>query len=173
MILTPQDFKGFHNIAQDCYSESDLQCYIDKFEDLYLCMLLGDELMQLYIADLTADPRDPRFSVIEDRFCKVLSDCTCNEEKYISCGIKDMLACFIFYHYVIEQQYQNTMTGTVTLNNSQSHKVDNHALLGVAERRFNLGVDTYRAIQACLRDDDDLYPEFEGCGIDYKYHPFF
>lgn len=173
MIVTPQDFKGFHNIAQDCYTEADLQCYIDKFEDLYLCMLLGEELMKLYLDDIATVPRDSRFAIIEEKFCKVLSDCGCKEEKYISCGIKDMLSCFIFYHYVIEQQYQNTITGTVINNNATSTPVDSMALIGVAERRFNLGVDTYCAIQACLASDKELYPEFAGCKICYKFHPFF
>lgn len=157
IFLTAQDFEsGKHKIAQDCWSVTEIQSCIDKFEEIILQDLLGCELFELFKADLVAGvPQTQRFVDIFNKFCK---DDDCGIIR--SCGMVEMLKGFIFFFYVNEQKFQNTMAGTVKSNIENSQHVSNW-VFGLAEH-YNEGIESFKAIQHCICEDSTLYPEYNG-----------
>lgn len=157
MFLTAQDFEsGKHKIAQDCFHIVDLQLCIDKVEKLMLQDLFGCELYDLFIADLIAGvPQTQRFIDLFDAFCK---DTDCDIVR--SCGVKEMLKCFVYFFYVNEQKFQNTMAGTVVSNIENSQHVSNW-ISGLAEH-YNEGIESFKAIQFCICESSEVYPEYNG-----------
>jgi len=160
MFLTAADFTGKYKIAKDCFSKTELDLYIIKYESFYLKDLLGCELYDLFVADLTIiDPIIPqtqKFLDIFDSFCK---DDACGV-MYRSEGILEMLKGFVYYHYVLDQGFKNTMIGTV--NNTAAFSKNVSSAMSTIEDRYNLAADSYISIQLFMVDNSDIYPEFNG-----------
>jgi len=160
MFLDPSDFVGKYKIAKDCYSKPELQMYIDKYEKIYLQDLMGCELYDAFIADLNdADsprPQSNRFRVIFDSLCE---EDACGVI-YRSDGILEMLKGYVYYQYVIDQSYKNTIVGTVVNETAFSREVA--VSKSSIESRYNLSTDTYISIQLFIMENKDLYPEFKG-----------
>ena len=160
MFLDSSDFVGKYKIAKDCYSKTELEAYIEKYEVRYLQDLLGCKLYDAFVADLNDDdsqrPQELRFRKIFEPFC---IDDVCGE-MYRSDGVLDMLKGFIYYQYVLDQKFKNTTTGTVI--NETSFSRDVAMTKSTIEDRYNLAVDSYIAIQLYIMDDKLSYPEFNG-----------
>jgi len=155
-IVQIECFKGYHHISNGCYGDDRLQAYIDRYEDDYLCMLLGSELMALLISDLTDGvPTNAEYLEWFNPFCQDITNC-CNEESFRSRGLKDMLTGFIYYHYVHSSQMRQTQTGTTIQNSNNSDKVGMINNERDAEARYNEAIDTYNAISARLGNCNSL-----------------
>jgi len=152
-IVVNTDFTGEYNISKNCYDQIDF--YIEKYEKKYLLKLLGAELYDLFIADLTvSDPQVPqtqRFLDIFNSFNIDESSCVVTSE-----GIRKMLTQLIYFHYVRENQVINTAGGTV----SNSVELGLPASFkGNIVQAFNEGVDNSHSIQWFICDKSDIYPE--------------
>lgn len=146
-IVTIECFVGFHHLADNCYGESRLQSFIDRYEDYYLCSLLGAELYPLFIDDLVGGvPSNPDYLSWFNPFCEDIDGKCCLTETVNSKGLKDMLTGFIYYHYVHQSQMRQTQTGTTV---SKSHNSTNVGMINNerdAESRYNESVESYNAI---------------------------
>jgi len=152
-IVVNTDFTGEYNISKNCYDQIDF--YIEKYEKKYLLKLLGAELYDLFISDLTvSDPQVPqtqRFLDIFNSFNIDESSCVVTSE-----GIRKMLTQLIYFHYVRENQVINTAGGTV----SNSVELGLPASFkGNIVQAFNEGVDNSHSIQWFICDKSDIYPE--------------
>ena len=152
-IVVNTDFTGEYNISKNCYDQIDF--YIEKYEKKYLLKLLGAELYDLFISDLTvSDPQVPqtqRFLDIFNSFNIDESSCVVTSE-----GIRKMLTQLIYFHYVRENQVINTAGGTV----SNSVELGLPASFkGNIVQAYNEGVDNSHAIQWYICDNSTDYPE--------------
>jgi len=152
-IVVNTDFTGEYNISKNCYDQIDF--YIEKYEKKYLLKLLGAELYDLFISDLTVTnpqvPQTQRFLDIFNSFNIDESSCVVTSE-----GIRKMLTQLIYFHYVRENQVINTAGGTV----SNSVELGLPASFkGNIVQAFNEGVDNSHSIQWFICDKSDIYPE--------------
>lgn len=162
MIVEKSDFIGEYFIAQDVYSTLDVT--IEKYEKYYLLRLLGAELYDLFIADLTATtpqiPNDADFLLIFNSF--QIDD---NGQLCISEGIRKMLVQFIYFHYTRDTQYNNTVVGTVR-NNAELGTMINPN--GNLYKSYNEGVDNATNIQMYIVSNLDKYETFNGVPFCYS-----
>lgn len=160
MFLTSSDFVGKYKLAKDSYSKKDIDAYIEKYEEYYLMDLLGCDLYEAFKADLNDDdspkPQSNRFRKIFYYFCE---EDSCGM-MYRSEGILEMLKGYVYYHYLIDQKYKNTIVGTVVNETSFSREVP--IAQSTIEDRYNIATDVYIAIQMYIMDHPEDYPEFKG-----------
>jgi len=172
-LCEPSDFlNGSFKILQNCHSEVNLQDAIDRYESLYLCQLLGDELKGLFLADLDPDglPQTQRFIDIYDPFCDTDG---CNGKSHISEGMKTMLKGFIFFHYNVEDIYQPTPVGTISQDQQNATTATANQAFRNSELRYNDAVRTYRAIQWFICNNSSTYPEYSGVSVDFSFNGYF
>lgn len=157
LFVQNTDFIGYKSIAQDKYTTERLNYYIDKFEKRYLVDLLGCDLYDLFIADLDIDnlPTSPIYQTIFNEIC-IDDDCDIHR----SAGIPEMLTCFIYWEFVKDQNFSNTVTGFV----EASHELGEGANLyktNVTEI-YNDAVESYYTIQWYICENENDYLEFNG-----------
>jgi hypothetical protein len=123
MFLEASDFVGKYKIAKDCYSKDLLESYIDKYEKIYLQDLLGVALYNAFVADLNDDDSPKPQSL---RFREIFNERVTEDvfgAMYRSDGMLEMLKGYVYYHYVLDQEFKNTINGTVINQASFSQKV--------------------------------------------------
>ncbi len=156
-IVQASDFAGKYNISQNVHTVKDLDLYIERYEKVYLIDLLGCELYELFIADLTATtPQTSQNSPYTEIFNEFCIDDECKIIK--SEGIKQMLIDFIYFEYVRDQNYKNTISGTVKSNTEVSELVSPTFL----DTIFNEAIETYWAIQFFICENSIDYPTYNG-----------
>tara|TARA_R110000744_G_scaffold148351_2_gene261395 strand:- start:11112 stop:11612 length:501 start_codon:yes stop_codon:yes gene_type:complete len=152
-IVVNTDFTGEYKVAKTCYDQIDF--YIEKYERKYLLGLLGAELYTLFVADLTAtNPQIPQTTRFLDIFNSIQLDegsCIITSE-----GIRKMLTQLIYFHYVRENQVENTAGGTVR---NAVELGTNASFMGNEVQAHNEGVRNSHAIQWVINDKSDIYPE--------------
>jgi len=150
-IVQISDFKGFYLIAQGCYGSEQLQFYIDKYEEYYLCKMLGNELKNSLIADLVDGvPTNPEYLEWFNPFCEeITNSCTCEVEDLQSVGVKNLLTGFVYYHFISDTIINNTPTGNTVYQTDTSDKVDFIANQRDADKRHNDSVGSFKSV--CLK----------------------
>lgn len=160
MFVTSTDFIGFYQIAKpNSHKIGELQSYIDNVEPNVLRDLLGCDLYTLFIADLVGGiPQTQRFIDIFNSFCfddGVNSGC-----QHRSSGMVTMLKGFVYYNYVRDADYFNTISGNVKNDFTNSSSI-NSMMYGLDERH-NVALSTYEQIQWFIFDNSTDYPEYNG-----------
>ena len=173
-IIQVTDFEGFFNIAQDSYDRVDLQSFIDRNEDFYLCELFGNELKELFVADLTVvgsdgsvTPGSAIYQKIFEPFCVQDSGVFC--DPYQSRGIKDILLGLIYNDYIKDQQIQNSVTGSVVFTNENSKTISFRAMHRVGEKRYNSSIASWKSIRRYICENQDTYPEYSGIDKSFSF----
>lgn len=173
-ILAPSDFKGSVSIAQNKFDTSDLQLYIDEWENELIDNLLGCELADLFRADLVDNvPQTQRFIDIFNPFCEDIESQTLHLHwpshvffqfhvhggaQNRSRGMKEMLKGLIYLLYVRDQPRINSSIGTTDSKGVASVLVPSTTLV----LPYNRSINDYWNIQFFIVEDEDTYPEFEG-----------
>ena len=157
MFLTINDFIGFYKVSGNSHTQSELQTYIDNGEPRYLMELLGVELYNLFIADL-----NPNFTPQSQRFLDIFNPFSYDDDCgiVVSDGLIEMLKGFVYYDYVRDSDFFNTISGNVKHNYSNSSKART-VEYGLAER-YNRALSTYIAIQDYIIKNSQTYPEYNG-----------
>ena len=180
-ITIPSDYKGEISITTNKYTKKDLELYIDDYELEIIEDLLGCELAELFIADLDVDnmPQEPRFTAIYDKFCIDL-DCgdwsiKWNDLNYFystnqnvrSIGMKEMIKRFVYVYFTREDKQKQTVSGG-SVNESTAAREASNPERNIV-RQYNKAVDTHRAIQyyICNNEDGFEYDEFGGIRKDF------
>lgn len=161
-IVQTSDFVGEYKVSQSRFTE--LAKYITKYEKQYLVKLLGSDLYDLFIADLTVTtPQTPQTAIYQSIFNSFKQDE--NNCIVFSEGIKQMLIMFIYFHYVRDMQNYNTIAGSVTNvnENSNASGYNGYNLI----ESYNDAIDTYRSIQWYIEENKSDYPDYNGQFIDY------
>ena len=173
-FLKQSDFKGPLKISKN--DLSDIQDYLDVFENEYLTDLLGCDLFDQFIADLDINlvPQTARFISIYNAFCIDLDfscninrhynpefiDCICLTDRNKSRGIFEMLKGFMFFEFVRDSDKGHSSIGTTKAKPSASRLVKPSAT-GII-RAYNHSLKDYWNIQYFISQDEDLYPEYNG-----------
>ena len=164
-LVLNSDFTGKYAVALTQFNTSNLDAYITKYEKHYLLQLLGADLYALFIADLNgATPQVPQTAIYLSLFNAFNRDVNyCLE---ISEGIVEMLKGFIYYEYLSDITQNQTPIGATKPKNENSTVL---GLNSVTNSRFNDSVDTFKAIQSYIIDNQADYPDSNGQALKYEY----
>lgn len=161
-ILQASDFteNPIFNIALTMQAECELDSMIADVEINTLQDLLGCDLYNLFIADLTPDtPQEPQADIyikIFEAFC--FDHVLCGPQK--SKGMKDMLMAFVYFEWHRYNLNKSTSTGIVRGDSENSNLATAEAF-GIYDK-YNRAIDTYRSIQQYIYDNSTDYPDFAG-----------
>lgn len=159
------DYIGRYQIAKGSGNDEKIQTYIDSVEPNMLRNLLGCTLYDLFIADIdpiTNKPLTARFLSLYNEFHVDISIGSGDQKR--SLGMVEMLEGFVYYNFVGDSDFFNTISGNVSNQFSNSLPV-NTMQIGLTER-YNLGLQTYEAIQWFICENSTDYPEYNGIKLD-------
>ena len=77
-----------------------------------------------------------------------------------------MLKGLIYYDYVVQQNIENTITGSRVSDNENSEEGDNSR---TSEIRFSKSIESYEAIQYKICKNISSYPEFAGVELHTRF----
>ena len=164
-FLQPSDFVGLVEQSTNEFTTPKNQLYLDRYEVRILTDLLGCDLYDLFVADLTPTPavpgsipQDAIYTAIFDPFCD--DDGNTNGLKHVSEGIIEMLKFFTMFYYANDNQYNFALTGATKNNFSNAEIAQINATNAIDN--YNLGVKTYRQIQWFICENDTDYPTYNG-----------
>jgi hypothetical protein len=159
-FLAPSDFTGKKAQTVNKFTEPKLQLYIDRYEPKYLRDLMGVDMYNDFVADLTPTPAatnsvptDPKFTVIFNAF--QIDEDPGTGCQHISEGIKEMLKFFIMFEYARDNNHVFGITGATSNNYSNSELL--RLVKTQCIENFNTAVDTFKAIQWYIDDNPNAY----------------
>ena len=158
-ILIPDDFgSGEYKVPQNCFDS--IEPYIDKYEKLYLTKVLGADLYDLFIADLSAGvPADPIYLSLFNEFRIDETGCIRIYE-----GMKEMLKQFCYFHIIRDLGVKKGLGGVGKYKNEVSEVGYNG--FNIVEA-YNEGVDNVYALQWFICENDSDYPDYNGDNFRY------
>lgn len=164
LIINTSDFASGENaIATDSYTVAELEIIINTYETQLLYELLGVELYDLFVADLSGGvPQDVIYEDIFNPFTKEI-----NDNLVQSLGIKSMLIKWVYFFYVRTQSQTNSMQGN-TQNQGTVNKPSamSYSTLIV---QYNQCMKTFKAIQTYIEENKELvYPTYKGIFKQYN-----
>lgn len=128
ILVDKSDFKGKWEVAQNNFS--NLDSYIERYEEAILVDLMGEDLAN----DFISDPADAKWDDLKD----------------VGFGLTSLLVGFIYFEYVRDLPFRVTNQGVVyQLDENASQVITVLAL----KQRYNECVDDYRLMQRLLRRD--------------------
>lgn len=162
-FVSDGDFVGKFSLTTNGYETTDLNIYIERYEKKYLVELFGLELYELWFASVELPLPEPIYTKLKDAFFDQLECGEILESK----GIQDMLLGFIYFHWLRDSKVTQTINGGVKVQSELSERGGNQNsnLFG----RYNESIDTYKAIQRYILENDDIYPTFKGVEKNYAY----
>ena len=159
-ILASSDFTGHFGLAQS--NRTDFSWYFNQYEREYLVKLLGAELYGLFYADLDDTPAVPQTQKYIDIFDPLAFD---DGVPVISNGIKYMLQCFVYFHYVRDNNLYHAISGLVSTNIENATSQIEAKGAQYITTMYNEGLETFAAIQKYIQNHSSDYPEFNGISI--------
>lgn len=142
-IVSISDFQGEINITQSKFQTTDIQDFIDRYEEKVLKDLLGDDLYLKFKNDGYESPSRQRYIDLLNGV--VWADSNNSDYNVDYKGLKPMLRYMIYYYYLINQPYQNTMVGTVKGVSRNAENPARDIINSLAFDRYNRGVEYYEA----------------------------
>jgi hypothetical protein len=164
-IVLKEDFVGRWNVSMNKFGEEDFEDYIQSYSNEILLDLLGRELFDLFIADLTTDPSGhqvPTTQIYIDIFeaIDISSNDLCCKDKQQSWGMVDMLKCMIRFYWLRDMKYKQTISGTSVMDSENSVVIK--SLHYGLTKQYNRGVESYQTIQCYIEKNSTDYPTFDG-----------
>lgn len=163
--ITYSDFgKGKFELHHGMYEQAKIQAYIDKYERQYLVKLLGVELFNQFVADLSSNiPQTAKYLKIYNPFEYDNVNCYI----YISEGMLDMIKGFVYYQYLKDLTNNVAVSGNVRPLGENSENVS--TLNSMIYTRYNDSVRTFKAIQRYICDFSSDYLKYNGISIGMAY----
>jgi hypothetical protein len=177
LIVNVADFTGRYLLAKNPHNVGTIDDVIDLYEKSYIYKILGVELGDLLIADLTGGvPTSPELLVIFNELafnptCNELAfltdNSTGNEQLFESKGLKNILLGFIYWVIVTEARLQPSQTnGAVQVKVETGTSARN---ISEIYNRYNDSVKWVKCIQQYIYDHFEDYPTFKGQKILINY----
>lgn len=167
-IIQATDFTpGKFELNVEKSTLTELEKYIERYEEQYLIDLLGVELFKLFKASITNAFTPPPAGIYLDIFNPIQADD--GSEVRISRGIKDMLLGFIWFEFVRNQKYEHTKAGVV------KNKVENSTEASWPESdiygRYNESIASYETIQWYIVKNKTatVYEKYNGQCKEYNH----
>lgn len=155
-ITTPADFNGQYSINRNKHNTNDIIACIDSVEELVLLELFGVDFKTI-VLDGVAN-LDPIYEKLFEPF-NYQDSC---DRIWQSKGVKEMLLGFVYFEWFATHSVAVVLDGQ--RENESENSKSASSLRANNEKRYNDAVKTYRAIQAYINDNLDIYPEFKGKG---------
>jgi hypothetical protein len=162
-IVLNSDFVNKYELTLTQFNTSLIDSYIAKYENEYLVKMLGKALYDLFIANLVNGV--PTSAIYTTIFNPLYVDTFISGEVE-SNGIKEMLLGFIYYHYTLDTQQQQTSVGVTAPKSENSEGIN---LNSISISRFNDNVKSYKTIQSYIQQNSSSYPTFNGKDLKYEY----
>lgn len=143
-ITVIADFKGQNNIPDKELIAENLQLFIDKYEPILFKKLLGEDLYTLF----KATPADARFVALLP---------------YLKPADVD----YIYWFYLEDQAIQNLGTGAAQSKKKNAVTVSPYPKM---VRAWNEMVDCNRELHKYLKDNSDIYPEYNVTFPDWFFY---
>ena len=159
--ITVADFVNKFEIHTIDIDDAKLTAYIDRYEMIYLVEMLGKELYDLFIQGVIDEE-----AIYETLYNPFVEQLSCGEILN-SRGVEDMLLGFIYFEFQRDAKVQQTNIGTVKMKSENSERAGN--LNTNIFGRYNESVDTFKAIQQYILENDSVYPTFRGIEKGYSY----
>ncbi len=156
LIIQKTDFVGVFDLAKSI--NDHINSFIERNESDILVDLLGQELYDLFKASINPGPVD---QIYQDLIDPLIPYTGCQLK---SKGMKDMLLCLVWFEIVRSDGYRQSENGAV-MNNSE---VSSPLNLSFVFKNYNSGVGSYKAIQAYIRQNSEVYPTFSGVSKAYS-----
>lgn len=161
LIRTTDFTTGQTKIAQGNYT--DLGSYLNRYEQDYLVNLLGVDLYALFAAQVTS------YTVAAGIYKDLYDPFKVDEGNLIieSKGMLEMLKGFMYFEYMRKSQIKNTAFGAV----KQVSEVSRES----AYTEFNIyaayneSINTYNAIQWYIKNNDTVYPSYNGQCLSFSH----
>lgn len=164
-LIDLDDFTGPFRLPRESRLDPIWQDYIDRRDNYWIRRILGDELADLFIADLSNPSQDPRFVAIQEEFSEQ-DDC----RLYVSEGLVRVIVALVYFEIITGEQLRISGSGIVTLIAETSNIVSPRAAMRFAESKRNAVLDSVEAIQwYCREFASEDYPEYLGTRIEPEY----
>ena len=141
MIVTTSIFEGELTVGQitEDHIAARLQWFINKYEPLYLRMLLGGELYDLLTTELSNQTHDVKWDDLAEK-------------------VKPMTANYIYFFYKIENESQSTGVGLVK---QKAKNATRESVIDKAVARWNEMVNMVMDFNSWIRERKNDYPEYK------------
>jgi hypothetical protein len=151
LLIVKGDFVDFYGLS---LSISDkITPYILEYEKKYLRELLGADLYTLFETSVSGILPTGVYLTIFNEI---------NSDEYgvllHSDGMKKMLLGFVWYEYVAGTSHQHTNTGVV----ANVNEISLNAGFDLAYKIYNKSIDTFKAIQYYILNNNSDYSTFAG-----------
>lgn len=167
-LIEPDDFTGIFQVPRQATTDVILQAYIDRYDNRYIRQILGAELGDEFIADLSNPSQEARFAVLQDAF-SMDDEGLCGKIRY-SEGLVFILTGLIYYHYVTENQLRVSQSGVIRPSSETSEVLSPRAAKRMMEKKRNSVLDSIEAVQwYCTTFAPEDYPEFNGQRFSPEY----
>jgi len=184
ILINTDDFKNEELYAKYyipfnsnlCGSEEQLEGYISRYEKRYILELLGVELGNLFINDLSNQvPQDPIYQAIYNPIEKDLPNnkihyyepyahkCGCQNQMILTNGMKSMMLGLIYFEYMRDQPYFKDLTG-VNMKKSENSNRAKFYEWGI-DQYYNESISDYQQIQYYIhieQNENGTYSKFNG-----------
>jgi hypothetical protein len=140
MITTPEIFEGELSIGQITQPDvaARVQLFINKYEPLYLAMLLGKELAALLKTEYAKETHDEKWDILADK-------------------VRPMLAGYIYFYYRLNEDTVSTGVGEVSEQSENATRTTPiYKIVKVWNEMAQQSVDFLSWM------DRDVYPEYGG-----------
>lgn len=150
-LTSTSNFVGKYEVHVSEFTIPKLVSYIERMELPILLELFGQELY-----DLWDNSALPKYTFLTGSFtfqdeCGTL---------WISKGIIDMLTGFIYFDYQRDAYTQQTIGGAQ--KNQGENSTNASHMMAMLHGRYAEALNTYEAIQAYIKQNPTVYPEFQG-----------
>lgn len=160
ILVTTDDFNtGEYLLPINTQNLGQIDALIDENEENYLRQLLGNELFDLFEADLVNRiPQTARFVAIYDPIQEDNNSCP-----VVNRGMKTMIKGLLFFKIARELNVKLTQTGFGRAESDVNPSTG--WLPGNLFRKQNAAVDDADVIQWYINENSSTYPEYAGIEI--------
>jgi hypothetical protein len=157
-IILKTDFldNPIYDIALTRQADKELDALIDAMQSDMFEELLGCDLYDLFIADLSGTPGIPHDAIYLNIFNSICSDDDCVR----SYGMKDMLMGFVYFEWHRYNQNKSVAAGIVRIDSENSTRA-NLTSTNIYDK-YNRAVQSYQSIQEYINLNLTDYPLYQG-----------
>ncbi len=152
--ITTDDFVNKFKLTKNDFNESELNSYIDRYEEITLIELFGKELYDLWVTGIAGS--DPIYTFLRDPFVVQLDCGTILNSR----GVNDILLGVVYFYWSRDIITQRTSNGSV--KKKEENSTEATQFKANLQSRWNESIETYCSIQRYICENSSVYPDFLG-----------
>jgi len=156
ILVSATDFTGYYQLPVNTRNTGELNEVITLKERLYLNKLLGVDLAQLLIDDLTNQV--PVTQIYLDIYNSIQMDY--QSQVIQNNGMKELVKGFIYCEFIDKQEKQQTTVGAKRNDSANAQMVGSQG--GRMQEMYNEAVNSAQVIQHYINQNWASYPDYNG-----------